>query len=219
MVDGVLYMWPATRATARLAWSTDHGGPGRGPTGSSTTSFGCPTFLNFGKNYAGARDDYVYVYSHDSESAYQAADRMVLARVPRAGSRTGRAYEFFRGRDERDGPWTGDITGRGAVFSHQGMLPIGGQLRCGTEAILGARSARRGSPIPGRVRDLRRPRALGAMDDGVLHRGLDVGPGESSSFPTKWMSRRQDNPPRLLGRRLLLRPQVSAGNEGGPMMP
>ena len=46
-----------------------------------TTSFGCPTFLNFGKNYAGARDDFVYVYSHDSDSAYTAADRMVLGRV------------------------------------------------------------------------------------------------------------------------------------------
>ena len=27
-----------------------------------TTSFGYPTFLNFGQNYADARDTYVYVY-------------------------------------------------------------------------------------------------------------------------------------------------------------
>ena len=46
------------------------------------TSFGCPTFLNFGKNYAGARDGFIYLYSPDSESAYEPADRMLLARVP-----------------------------------------------------------------------------------------------------------------------------------------
>ena len=46
-----------------------------------TASFGCPTFLNYGRNYEGARDGFVYVYSHDSDSAYQRADRMVLARM------------------------------------------------------------------------------------------------------------------------------------------
>ena len=31
--------------------------------------------------------------------------------------------------------------------------------------------------------------AVGAVDDGVHHRGVGrLGPGESASFPTKWMS-------------------------------
>jgi len=31
-------------------------------------------------------------------------------------------------------------------------------------------------------------RTLGTVDTRLRHRALDVGPGESSSFPTKWMS-------------------------------
>ena len=40
-----------------------------------------PTFLNFGKNYQGAKDNFVYIYSHDEKDAYKPADQMVLARV------------------------------------------------------------------------------------------------------------------------------------------
>ena len=83
MVDGVLYMWARNAGNARLAWSSDHGRTWEWSDWTFTTSFGCPTFLNFGRDYAGARDDYVYVYSHDSGDAYVPADRMVLARVPR----------------------------------------------------------------------------------------------------------------------------------------
>ena len=78
------------------------------------TSFGCPTFLNFGKNYAGARDGYVYVYSPDADSAYRAADRMVLARVPKGRITERGAYEFFKGLGEGGEPhWTEDIAARG----------------------------------------------------------------------------------------------------------
>src|SRR5205823_2215790 len=80
-----------------------------------------PTFLNFGPNYAGARDDYVYVYSHDADSAYQTADRIVLARVPKDRIREREAYEFFRhtGGDGRP-VWTRDVGERGAVITHPG---------------------------------------------------------------------------------------------------
>src|SRR5207253_6276872 len=85
-----------------------------------TTSFGCPTFLNFGKNYAGARDDFVYVYSHDSDSAYTAADRMVLARVPKMQIKERTAYEFFEGLGKNGLPiWSKEIADRGAVFPHR----------------------------------------------------------------------------------------------------
>lgn len=36
---------------------------------------------HFGQNYAGARDNFIYVYSQDNDSAYKQADRMVLARI------------------------------------------------------------------------------------------------------------------------------------------
>ena len=121
MVDGVLYLWARNAGNAQLAWSIDHGSTWGWADWTFSSSFGCPTFLNFGKDYAGARDDYVYVYSHDEGDAYQAADRMILARVPRKRVKDRRAYEFFVGRDAMNKPaWTADIGRRGAVFKHEG---------------------------------------------------------------------------------------------------
>ena len=84
--------WPGRPITAER---------GNGVTGDSRRVSAARRFLNFGRDYAGARDDFVYVYSHDSGDAYIAADRMVLARVARSRIKDKRAYEYFRGRDAR----------------------------------------------------------------------------------------------------------------------
>ena len=103
MVGGVLYMWVRNAGNSQLAWSSDHAKTWTWSGWRFETSFGCPTFLNFGKNYAGARDGYVYIYSPDGDSAYRAADRMVLARVPKDRITERGAYEFFKGLgDGRD---------------------------------------------------------------------------------------------------------------------
>lgn len=60
MVNGVLYLWVRNAGNAQLAWSEDHGQSWRWGDWRFTTRFGCPTFLNFGRNYAGARDESVY---------------------------------------------------------------------------------------------------------------------------------------------------------------
>src|SRR5262249_10838100 len=121
MVDGVLYLWARNADNAQLASSRDHGKTWQWADWKLSTSFGCPTFLNFGKNYSGARDDFVYVYSHDTDSAYRPADRMVLARVPKARILEQGAYEFFQGLDSQNQPlWTNRIDRRGAVFTHPG---------------------------------------------------------------------------------------------------
>src|SRR5207302_774596 len=118
--DGVLYLWTRNAGNAQLAWSVDHGKQWHWADWKFTISFGCPTFLNFGKNYAGARDDFVYLYSHDADSAYTPADRMVLARVPKGRIRERDAYEFFQGFDENQQPlWTPPIADRGAIFTHK----------------------------------------------------------------------------------------------------
>src|SRR5262249_46040267 len=80
MVDGVLYMWVRNTRNSQLAWSEDHGRTWQWGF-RFDTSFGSPSFLNFGRNYAGARDGFVYVYSQDGPSAYESSDRVVLARV------------------------------------------------------------------------------------------------------------------------------------------
>ena len=120
MVNGVLYMWVRNTANSTLAWSISYGKTGHWGF-RFTTSFGCPTFLNFGRDYRGARDKYVYVYSQDGPSAYESYDRVVMARVPEERIRDRSAYEFFRKLDHSGNPlWTSDINERGAVFTHPG---------------------------------------------------------------------------------------------------
>lgn len=120
MVDGLLYMWIRNLENSQLAWSAD-----RGKTWEwgfrFETSFGSPSFLNFGKNYQDARDEYVYIYSQDGPSAYESDDHLVLARVPKDKIRVRSAYEFFSQLNDVGQPsWTKDIKQRGAVFSHFG---------------------------------------------------------------------------------------------------
>ncbi len=120
MVEGVLYMWVRNTGNSTLSWSADHARTWQWGF-RFTTSFGCPTFLNFGRNYEGARDGYVYVYSQDGPSAYESYDRVVMARVPKERIKSRAAYEFFKQLDSSGKPvWTSDIAERGAVFTHTG---------------------------------------------------------------------------------------------------
>ena len=120
MVGGILYMWVRNVGNSQLAWSRDHGRTWQWGF-RFTTSFGCPTFLNYGRDYEGARDEYVYVYSQDGPSAYEPYDALVLARVPARDIPALGAYRFFVRVDEAGRPvWTKDIGQRGPVFSYPG---------------------------------------------------------------------------------------------------
>lgn len=118
MVDGVLYLWVRNVGSSQLVWSED-----RGRTWHwgfrFETSFGSPAFLNFGRNYAGARDPYVYFYSQDGPSAYESDDQIVMGRVARDRIRDRDAYELFERLDSHGRPvWTRDIERRGPVFHY-----------------------------------------------------------------------------------------------------
>lgn len=196
MVDGILYMWTRNAGNSQLAWSKDRGQTWSWSDWKFTTSFGCPTFLNFGKNYTGARDDFVYVYSHDHDSAYEAADRMVLARVPKERIMERSAYEFFRGVDaKKKALWTKDITERGGVFSYPG--------RCFRSAVTYNPGLKRYlwvqiiPDIAGKKVDTRfeggfaiydAPEPWGPWTTVFFTERWDVAPGETASLPTKWMS-------------------------------
>ncbi len=120
MVDRTLYMWVRNAGNAQVAWSEDHGREWHWGF-HMTQSFGSPTFLNFGRNYAGARDGYVYSYSQDGGDAYQSSDSVVLARAPKAHVRDLDAYEYFAGTDGRGQPrWTKNIEERRPVFVFSG---------------------------------------------------------------------------------------------------
>ena len=195
MVDGVLYLLARNLGNAQLAWSRDHGASWTWAEWKFTTSFACPTFLNFGKNYGDARDSFVYIFSPDSDSAYKPADRMVLARVSKANMTERNAYEFFRGVDPAGKPqWTPEIQQRGAVFSFPGGCYRGGityntalkrYLWC---QILPTSTHRRGPSFQGGFGIYDAPEPWGPWTTAFYSPAWDVAPGETSSLPTKWMS-------------------------------
>jgi CubicO group peptidase (beta-lactamase class C family) len=197
MVDGTLYLWARNAGNSQLAWSSDHGKTWTWADWTFSASFGCPTFLNFGRNYAGARDDYVYIYSPDSATAYHAADHMALARAPRQRLRERAAYEFFVGLDAQGAPlWSSDIERRGPVFTHPGRC-----LRSQIVYDAGIKRYLWWQQLPGTGKDEADTRFAGGMGiyDAPEPWGpwttvyftnrWDVGPGESASFPTRWISR------------------------------
>jgi CubicO group peptidase (beta-lactamase class C family) len=195
-IGGALYLWARNAGNAQLAWSKDHGKTWEWADWKFTTSFGCPTFLNFGKDYGGARDDFVYVYSHDADSAYVPADRMVLTRVPRQRIRERDAYEFLRGLDAKRRPlWSKEIADRGAVFTHKGKCYRSGiTYNTGIKRYLwvqilpGTEGKRADTRFEGGMAIYDAPEPWGPWTTVYFTEKWDVGPGETASFPTKWMS-------------------------------
>lgn len=96
MVGGTLYLWVRNVGNAQLVWSEDHARTWHWGF-RLEESFGSPSFLNFGKNYSGARDRFVYAYSQDGPSAYDSDNGVVLMRAPVEGLRRREAWEFFAG--------------------------------------------------------------------------------------------------------------------------
>ena len=194
-IDGTLYMLVRNTDNSQLAWSHDHARSWHWAAWRFETSFGAPTFLNFGRDYAGARDGYVYIYSQDSDSAYEPADRMVLARVPKDRIRDRSAYEFFAGGDESKEPrWTSEIRDRAAVFVNPGRCYRSGitynpglkrYLLCQT---LPESTDNRGPRFQGGFGIYEAPEPWGPWRTVFFTEAWDTGPGETSSLPTKWMS-------------------------------
>lgn len=90
-----------------------------------------PTFLNFGRDYAGARDAFVYSYyiqpvwgpgaatktTAHSFDVHQPG-RVHLSRVPKDSILDRQRYEFFAGVDADGQPvWTTDLKRKQAVFA------------------------------------------------------------------------------------------------------
>jgi len=128
-IDGVLYKWvsPGSNVTnyteVVLAKSTDHGAHWTKGSWKFTQSQGLmiPTILQFGRDYAGARDTYVYHYFiHPSDTAkleIQNPGKVYLARVPKSQMMTQSAYEFFAGLDSSGNPrWSTSVSSKVPVF-------------------------------------------------------------------------------------------------------
>jgi CubicO group peptidase (beta-lactamase class C family) len=189
MVDGVLYLWARNAGNSQLAWSADHCQTWTWADWKFTESFGCPTFLNFGRNYAGARDEFVYVYSPDADGAYDPADRMVLARVPKARVRERDAYEYFRGLDPAGKPlWTREVRQRGAVLTNPGRCYRSAvTYDAGLKRYLWCQTLPQGARGPYGLTVYDAPEPWGPWTTAFAAEKWDMDAGESCSFPTKWM--------------------------------
>jgi hypothetical protein len=91
------------------AWKTQHRPmfPGH--------RFGGPAFINFGKDNAGARDEFVYAVSADQ---WDNGSQLVLGRVPQDKIQDAGSWQWVEEVDDASGPrWTGDLERAHAVLS------------------------------------------------------------------------------------------------------
>lgn len=199
MVNGILYAWMRNAnfkgEHSQLSWSTDRGNTWRATDWKLTESFGYPTFINFGRDYDGARDEYIYVVSHDHPGAYQPADTMVLARVQKDRILEREAYEFFTGFDSTGTPlWSIDIQRRQPIFTNPAKCYRGGitynpvlkrYLWC---QIHPDSDHPQGPRFSGGFGVYEAPEPWGPWRTVFYTRKWDIGPGETASFPVKWFS-------------------------------
>jgi len=198
-VKRVLYLWARNAGNSQLAWSADHGRTWTWADWKFTNSFGCPTFVNYGRDYAGNRDGFAYIFSPDSDDAYSTADRFVLARVPVDRIRERGAYEFFAGTSDGAATWTKNLELRAEVFRrdkacYRPSMTFDAPLK--RFLLVHSRPNERSCDASGKI-DLRfhggltvyeAPQPWGPWSVVFDTDNWDVGPGDSASFPTKWMS-------------------------------
>jgi hypothetical protein len=134
-IDQKLYMWRCGDASTTSAYefqelylSTNHGATWEFtgvrfdssdfPTGD--LGFYCPTFLQFGRDFDGSRDDYVYIYVSDLQTLTWAVHKpgyITLIRVPRERLSDRSYYEYFAGFDLSGNPtWMQEISKREPVY-------------------------------------------------------------------------------------------------------
>jgi glycerophosphoryl diester phosphodiesterase len=201
-VEGTLYLWfghaDNQGGQAQLAWSRDH---------AQTWTFadwkfaelGLLGFVNFGRNYAGARDEFVYAYSHDGPRADTPADRFVLLRAPKDRLTQREAWEFFMRVDDAGEPvWTRDFLQRGAVFQHAEACLRSAITYCAPlKRYLwwqhlpqppGVTNDRGDTRFKGGFGVYDAPQPWGPWTTAFFTTEWDVGPGEHADFPAKWMS-------------------------------
>jgi hypothetical protein len=184
MVDGTLYLWVRNADNAQLLWSGD-----RGRTWQwgfrMETSFGSPAFLNFGRNYAGARDRFVYTYSQDGPSAYESDNGLILARAPKDRVRDRGAWEFFERLDRAGRPvWSRDIARRGNIFSYPANCQ---RVDVVYDAGIGRYLMALGYDHSGGWGLFDAPEPWGPWTT-VMHREWDIAGTHGYRLPAKWIS-------------------------------
>lgn len=178
---------------ARIGWSTDHMRTFKWCNW-NFKELGHPTFINFGKNYEGARDGFVYIWSNDNPSAYQASDHFVLARVPKDKIRERDAYEFFVRLTKNKPVWSSDIKKRGPVFKFpETCIRSSISYNAGLKRYILWQNLRQAggedTRFAGGFGIFEAPQPWGPWKTIFFTNKWDMGPGELGCFPTKWISK------------------------------
>jgi len=116
---------------------------------------------------------------------------MILARVPGKRIRDRSAYEFFVGRDAANkASWSADIDKRGAVFRNENRCYRSGvSYNAGLKRYLWCQTLPGADPrFRGGFGIYDAPEPWGPWTTAYFTEAWDVGPGETCSLPTKWMS-------------------------------
>lgn len=124
MVNRTIYMFVRNHQVngdyrhSRLAWSKDYQKTWVWADWYFSESFAAPEFVQFGPNYTGARDGYVYIVSQGNNDAYGFSPDVVMARVPKDKVADRASYRFFSGLDAKGKPtWSVDMAERKPVFA------------------------------------------------------------------------------------------------------
>ena len=156
--------------------------------------FGHIAFVNYGKNYQGARDGYVYMVTHDSPSAYVMSDDFVLMRAPKEQLMNRGAYQFYKGLDNNGNPlWTNDVRQRQPVFTNPGKCGRSSiSYHAGTGRYLWWQQVSTTGNVDTRYTGglgiFEAPEPWGPWSTVYYTEKWDTGPGDLGCFPTKWMS-------------------------------
>jgi len=191
-VSNVLYLWVRnvngngqqvdlwSSTDGAITW-TEHTG--------FLPEFGYVSFINYGKDYSGAQDSYVYCVAADTASAYTPGDDFVLARVPVGSITTRGSYEFFSGTPASPA-WDSNIANRAPIFTDSGRC-----LRHSVNWNPGiSRYILWQTHFTGDVRFAGGFAMFEAEDPWgpwttiYYTESWDMGPGERAEIPSKWLS-------------------------------
>ena len=128
-IDGVLYKWVSLGSNvqayieSRLYISKDHATTWTPVDWAFERADGIvnPTFCQYGKDYQGARDDYIYIYAnHIKDSStldVQRPGETALMRAPKASLFNRAEYEYYTGLDKNHLPlWSKNLSEHKPVF-------------------------------------------------------------------------------------------------------
>ncbi len=164
--------------------------------------FFSPTFLQFGKGYSGARDNYVYIYANEVTSGSwnaQRPGRISLLRVPSDSLNDKNAFEYFSGLDVSNNPtWSSSFSDRAPAFSDDtnGIMRTSASYNAGLgRYILVTQQVSRLQTEDYHIGIYEAPEPWGPWRTVLFDNPADVGPGLNNdsktvywNFSNKWLS-------------------------------